>query len=169
MGLSNALSGGIMLFAMTYVIFSFSGVMDSTASFTEVSSEVSDKQNKLLKTSIELFLYEPSIGDSIVEFYITNTDLEKLWDFDKFDVIITYDSAGLTYTETITYVSSCPPVAGEWCITAWYEDRIDPLILNTSESIDMRAAISNNLQNNRDLIVIVSTPNGVVATASTVV
>ena len=46
---------------------------------------------------------------------------------------------------------------------------LDPTILNNGETITIRTEVANNLQNNRDLIVIISTPNGVVATDTTVV
>lgn len=169
MGLSNALSGGIILFGITYVIFSFGSFTDIAASFSEVSSQTSDLQSKLIKTSISLTIDNTPGTDPTFDFEIDNTNLEKLWDFENFDVIITYDSSGTTYTETQTYDSTCPPVAGEWCISSWTGDILDPEILNNGETITVRTEVNNNLQNNRDLIIIVSTPNGVVASVTTVV
>ena len=167
MGLSNAISGGIIMFGMTYVIFAFSGLTDNAVSFSDVSSQTSDLENKLVKTSIDVTINDTPGTDPTFDFEITNTNLEKLWEFDKFDVIITYVSSGTTYTETQTYASSCPPVAGEWCINTWTNDVIDPEILNDGETITVRTEVNNSLQNNKDLIVIVSTPNGIVASATT--
>jgi len=169
MGLSNAISGGIILFGITYVIFTFAGFIDTAASLTETSSMVSDLEIKLIKTSIDVTIEEDPGTDSIFNFNMTNTNSEKLWDFEKFDVIITYDDSGITYTETQTYVSSCPPVAGEWCIVEWYDDILDPQILNDDETIKIRTMANNSIDNNSDLIVIVSTPNGVVASDAIVV
>ncbi len=169
MGLSNAISGGIIMFGITYVLFAFSGLTDSAASFSYVSSQTSDLESKLLKTSIDVTIDNPPGTDATFSFEIKNTNLEKLWEFDKFDVIITYDSGGTTYTETMTYDSTCPPVAGEWCIKTWTNDVLDPEILNDGETITVNVKVDNNLQNNRDLIVIVSTPNGVVASVTTTV
>jgi len=163
MGLSNALSGGIILFGVTYVIFSFAGFTDIAASITEISSQTSDLENKLLKTSIDVTIEAIPGTDPTFSFDVTNTNLEKLWEFEQFDVIVTYDNSGITYTETMTYDPSCPPVAGQWCIRTWTNDVLDPEILNNGETITVDVEVSNNLQNNRDLIVIVSTPNGVVA------
>ena len=169
MGLSNAISGGIILFGITYVVYAFVGITDGASSFSEISSQKSDLENTLLKTSINVTINDPPGTDSTFSFEITNTNLEKLWDFDKFDVIITYDNSGTTYTENMVYNSTCPPVAGQWCIKTWTNDVLDPEILNNGETITIDTQVNHNLQNNRDLIVTVSTPNGVVSSATIVV
>ena len=171
MGLSNALSGGIILFGITYVIFTFGGLTDKAASFSEVSSQTSDLESKLLKTSIDVSIDSTyDIGtDDTFSFNVTNTNLEKLWEFDKFDVIITYDSSGTTYTEILTYDSSCPQATGEWCVQTWWSDILDPKILNNDETITIDVTVNNALESASDLIVVVSTQNGVVASVTRVV
>jgi len=166
MGLSNAISGGIVMFGITYALFAFSGLTDTAASFSYVSSEISDLESKLLKTSIDVTIANDPGTDTIFDFEIINTNLEKLWEFDKFDVIVTYDSSGITHTQTLTYDSVCPPVAGEWCINAWTDDVLDPEILNNGETITVRVEVDNNLQSGSTLIVVVSTSNGVVASVT---
>lgn len=166
MGLSNALSGGIILFGITYVVFTFGGFTDTAASFSGVSTQASDLESKLIKTSIDVAIESTPGTDTTFNFDITNSNLEKLWDFENFDVIITYDSSGTTHTVTQTFDSVCPPVSGEWCISSWTGDVMDPKILNNGETITITTEIANSLQSSTDLIVIVSTPNGVVASAT---
>ena len=166
MGLSNALSGGIILFGITYVIFTFMGITDTAASFSDVSSQTSNLENKLVKTSIGVIIEDDPGTNTVFNFNMTNTNSEKLWDFENFDVIITYDSSGTTYTETQIFDTSCPPVSGEWCISSWISDVIDPQILNNGETITIQTEITNSLQSSTNVIVIVSTPNGVVASAT---
>lgn len=166
MGLSNALSGGIILFGITYVVFTFGGFTDTAASFTSISTQTSDLESKLIKTSIAISIESSPGTDTTFDFDISNSNLEKLWDFENFDVIITYDSGGITHTVTQTFDTTCPPVSGEWCISSWTGDVIDPQILNNGEIITIRTEIANALESSTDLIVIVSTPNGVVASAT---
>ncbi|MBA4718227.1 MAG: hypothetical protein HRO68_03660 [Nitrosopumilus sp.] len=166
MGLSNAISGAIILFGITYVMFAFAGFTDTTASITEVSSQKSDLESKLQKTAISLTIPTPPGEVTTFDFDITNTNLEKLWDFDKFDVIITYDSSDTTYTVTQAFDATCPPVDGGWCISAWTGDVFDPEILNHGETITITTEIDNILQSTTDLKVVVSTPNRVVASAT---
>ncbi len=118
------------------------------------------------KQDLTIVIEDDPRTNAIFNFNMTNTNSEKLWDFENFDVIVTYDSTGTTYTETISYVSSCPPVPGEWCISSWITDVIDPEILNNGETMNFRVTVQNNLESSTNLIVIVSTPNGVVASAT---
>jgi len=169
MGLSNAIGGGIIMFGITYVIFTFGGLTDQAASFSDTSSETTSWESKLLKTSINVSIPNPPGTDTSFDFDITNNNLEKLWEFDKFDVIVTYDSSGITHTETLSYDSACPPITGEWCINSWTNDVLDPKILNNGETITVDVEVSNNLESGTDLIIIVSTQNGVVSSATTTV
>ena len=166
MGLSNAISGGIIMFGITYVIFIFGGFTDTAASFTETSSQMSDLENKLLKTSIVIDIRNEQEGFPTFDIDVTNTNLEKLWEFDKFDVIATYeDESNDIHTETLTYSSTCPPAAGEWCVESWQStDELDPEILNNGEEVRFAAEVSRDMDNNSWLTVAVSTQNGVVAT-----
>ena len=169
MGLSNALSGGIIMFGITYLLFAFSGLTDDVESFSDTSSQVYDLENKLMKTTIDVNIEATPGTNATFSFDITNTNVEKLWQFEKFDVIVTYDSSGITYTEIMTYDTACPPSTGEWCIKTWTDDVLDEEILNVGETITIEVEVNNNLQNNSDLIVVVSTQNGVVATDTVIV
>lgn len=166
MGLSNALSGGIILFGITYVIFTFMGITDTAASFSDVSTQKYDLENKLLKTSIAIVIEDDPGTNTVFNFNMTNTNSEKLWDWENFDVIATYDNSGTTYTETLTYTSSCAPSTGQWCINSWVADVLDPQILNNGETLNIRLQVENGLQDGTNVIVIISTPNGVVASAT---
>ena len=169
MGLSNAISGGIIMFGITYVIFAFGGMTDNAVSFSETSSQVSNLENEILKTSISVAIESNPGADQTFNFDITNTNQEKLWDFEKFDIIITYDSNGQTYTQAMIYVSNCSPDDGEWCIETWTNDILDPEILNYGEIITVGVKVDNNIESGKNLIVVVSTPNGIVATDTTIV
>ena len=165
MGLSNAMSGGIILFGMTYAMFAFASFTDIPVSINEAFFERTELENKISKTSIRVTVPQPPGTDDIFNFRIENTNLEKLCDYDNFDIIITYDSSGTTYTETLTYDSTCPTLTGDWCIFSWIGgDIVDPGVLNTDEVLNIRVRVNNNLESGSDLIITVSTPNGVVST-----
>jgi len=168
MGLSNAMSGGIILFGILYVIFTFTNITETTISLNDTLFERSDLDDKRVKTSIDVIISNPpQVGDTF-DFRIENTNLEKLWDFDKFDVIITYNNNDVTYTETLEY-DTCPIVAGYWCIDSFNDDYVEPGILNEGESIIVHGKINNNLETNSILTIKISTANGVVSIVSTTV
>lgn len=165
MGLSNALSGGIIMFGITYVMFTFGSLTDTSVSFSYTSALVNDLENDLIKTTIDVAIEaDPGTTDSF-SFDLTNTGSTKQWDWEKFDVIVTYDLSNITYTETLSFfgTSCAAQTAGTWCINSWTNDALDPEILNNGETMTIDVKLTQGKQNGRDVIVVLATPNGVVA------
>lgn len=165
MGLSVAISGGIVMFSLVYILLMLPGVVDQTTAVTRASSTSSDIDNSILKTNIAMSTFSAASGSSMMNFTITNSGTEKLWNYDKFNLIITYPTGVATNkTESFTYQSgacSSPP-AGKWCIVSITSDNFDPGILNTDEVLNGRAKSSTTLSSGTAYAVI-STDNGVTA------
>ena len=146
----------------------------------EVSLEINDAaidnfeiENKIMHTGISITSLTISDGIDDPRFTINNISSEKLWDFDNFEIIIEYEGENTPTSrlvETMTYAGACSgdPSVGNWCIDAWNNDNMDPNILNSGESIDVIARISDNMDNNGSglFFVTVSTDNGVLASDS---
>ena len=66
--------------------------MDLLFSVGETSSKNSDLEDSILKTEIEIPSVTASAGSDIVSFKLHNIGEEKLWKFDEFDLLITYDA-----------------------------------------------------------------------------
>ncbi len=170
MGLSIAVSGAIIMAALMYVLISMPGLVDSIYSVNEVSSEVSTLEGSIIQTDITLdFLAADSTSD-YVNFTVNNVGKEKLWNFDDFDIIITFDDPTIRLTEKLSYETTCtvngvPSAAGNWCIQVISNDILDPGILNSGESMDVRTQLSTPLDPGIAIALVV-TDNGVVATSS---
>ncbi len=169
MGLSIAVSGAIVMAALMYVLISMPGLVDSIYSVNEVSSEVSTLEGSIIQTDITLdFLAADSTSDYI-NFTVNNVGKEKLWNFDDFDLIITFDDPTIRLTEKLSYEGNCvgdvPSAAGNWCIQVISNDILDPGILNSGESMDVRTQVSTQLDPGIAIVLVV-TDNGVVATSS---
>ncbi len=169
MGLSIAVSGAIVMAALMYVLISMPGLVDSIYSVNEVSSEVSTLEGSIIQTDITLdFLAADSTSDYI-NFTVNNVGKEKLWNFDDFDLIITFDDPTIRLTEKLSYEGNCvgdvPSAAGNWCIQVIFNDILDPGILNSGESMDVRTQVSTPLDPGIAIVLVV-TDNGVVATSS---
>ena len=165
MGLSVAISGGIIMFGIVYLMFSLGGVTDKIVSVSDSSIQRTDLENKLVKTSIVINIQNENGNKPDFDIDVTNTNLEKFWEFEKFDIIATYESSNEIYTETLNYSSTCPPVAGEWCVQSWEStDELEPGILNYGEVVRFAVELNRDLDHNSWLTSIVSTENGVVAT-----
>ena len=109
MGLSIVISGAIMMLAIVFVLFSIPGLLGTITSIGDVSSEVSDLENSILETDISLDSLAATSGKASLTFNLNNDDLEKLWNYDYFDVLVTYDA---DVSGTKTRVTEIIPFGG---------------------------------------------------------
>ena len=77
---------------MLLVFMTVPGLMEKFVSIGETSSKTSDLENKILKTDTKVQELLAFSGSKVVNFDLLNEGNEKLWDYDKFNVIITYDA-----------------------------------------------------------------------------
>ena len=107
MGLSVVASGAIMMVALMFVLYSIPGLLSSITSVGETSTEISKLENTILQTEITLDALSANSSMPSLSFNLNNINVEKLWNYDEFDVIVTYDAdvAGTKtrITETFPY------------------------------------------------------------------
>lgn len=168
MGLSIAISGGIILTVFMLILFTLPGLVDQMFSIGDVTSQVAQFQKSISDTDISLetlFAFPPSGPSPLVNFTLNNDDTEKLWNFDDFDVLIEYESASGDELEELSFGGKCQgsiPSVGEWCIEGISGDFLDKGILNDGESAEIWTQVSQNLASD-NVRVTVSTDNGEVA------
>jgi hypothetical protein len=167
LGLSIAISGGIVLFALIYILLTLPGIVSQTVSITKASTEISEVENSILKTNINMKAIYAVSGSRLVNFTVANTGNEKLWNYENFDLIVTYPVSGQTISELLSYAGTCSdPPSGTWCISAFNSDNVDPKILNTDESISIRSRVTQTPISGT-VSATISTDNGIVATNAT--
>src|SRR3989304_2106310 len=164
MGLSVAISGGIILTVFVLILLSLPGLAEKMFSIGDITTQVTQHEQKISNTEINMNYLSQSIGSSRVNFTLGNDGSEKLWNFEDFDLFIEYDGAisGQT-TQQLSYNGECPgavPQAGNWCIESISNDVADPKILNSGEKANIRTTLSQNLASTT-VIVTVATDNGV--------
>ncbi len=166
MGLSIAISGAIILTTLVILYMSMIGILDSVFSIEETSIVVSKLEKSIFDTEIRLESLEVLSGVSSVNFTLNNEGSEKLWNFEKFNLFISYESGSGKLTEELTYNGNCSssiPNAGNWCIESIALDSLDPGLLNSGESAEIWTQVSPSLGSGA-VAVIISTNNGVVNT-----
>jgi len=110
LGLSNALSGGIVIVVMITMMLSFLLIYESSLSVNDAAIDNFDSQNTIYHTSISLGSLVSTQSIANLTFTLTNNDQEKLWDFDDFDVIIEYvgeTGSGTRHIEELSYSDEC--------------------------------------------------------------
>ena len=170
MGLSIAISGAIMVFTMIYVMMSFPSLLDDTANVSRSSSEMSNTLNYILHTNIRISNLVDEHGTTPATFSVTNTGNTILWNYKKFDVIITYQQNGggnSILTEALQYSSSCSGLGtDQWCISSITNDLTHPGMLDPNEIVNIQAKVLQSTLTNGNFILNFGTDNGILDTNS---
>ncbi|MDE2590398.1 MAG: hypothetical protein KGL95_12135 [Patescibacteria group bacterium] len=165
MGLSIAISGGIVTFSIVYAMMSFTTVVDDSTKISTSQSEMSNILFSRLQTNIVISNLQDSGGTSPASFRITNTGNTLLWNYNNFDVIITYQENATNYpilTETLKYTNSCSSLtAGQWCIPQIQNDYIHPGMLDPGKIATINVHPSNPTASGGTFTAEFGTDNGV--------
>lgn len=168
MGFSNPISAIIILGVFISVLFTMPGVLESITSIEEISSEVKILENSITNTNFNINNLYSEGGAIIVNFTITNTGTEKIWDYENFDIVITYDAdlGGTKSKETESMVYDPNPTlcnglkVNEWTIYQITNNLLEPTILNKDEAAQVCLRLDNPVFPGGNVIVTVSTDLG---------
>src|SRR3972149_8170334 len=164
MGLSVAISGGIILTVFMLILLSLPGFVDKMFSIGDITSQVSQQEQEISNTEINVDQISVLGGSPAVNFTLNNEGSEKLWNFEDFDLFIEYDGASPgKLIEELTFGGKClgtVPLAGNWCIQSITTDIKDTGIINTDEKATIWTKVSQNLVTSAAIVTIV-TDNGV--------
>jgi len=170
-GLSVVIGGGIIIFTILYVIMTFPSIIDATSDVVTTSSLKSEIENAISRSDIRISSVNGIALSNVVDIVIRNTGNEKLWDYNRFNVIITYEggiSSKTKYTEQLSYHEPCTTTAGKWCISEFLFDLQDPEIFNTDEVLHIKANLAHPLYANGRITALISTDNGVTTSRSAI-
>lgn len=92
MGLSIAITGTIILFTLMAVMFTLSTMVNSLVTMEDVSSQASVIKDSISQTSIQIMSANAKSGNDYVLVSLANNGTGKLWDYDKFTLLVTYDA-----------------------------------------------------------------------------
>jgi len=108
MGLSIIASGGIIFIVLLSLLFTMPSIVDSLVSVSDTSSQVSALDTEISQTDTKIQKLWAFSGSNVVNFDLLNEGNEKLWAFENFNILITYDAdtggaTSSTITEEFTY------------------------------------------------------------------
>lgn len=92
MGLSVVISGAVIMVAIMFVLFNLPLLMESVITVEEASSQITQIEKIISNTDIEITSVQAVPDSDLVSFELFNKDEEKLWNWDDFDLLITYDA-----------------------------------------------------------------------------
>lgn len=174
MGLSIAIAGGIFCATLIGVLSILSASTSQVNELNIARSQNSDLENVLVHTDVDISNLSAIIGSDSVSLSLENTGLEKLWNYDEFNMLITYNasisgvprlvSEQATYYSTQSFgnqgCSTVPGPTGRWVIDSITSDGMDPRIINSHEIGNICIRLSNNVYSVSTVTVKLSTDSG---------
>lgn len=174
MGISNAVSGGIMLISFVYVMVMIPGLFEQNVTVNSAMSERAALDDTISRTKLTITDLG-KVGDDIVEATLSNDGTTKLWKYEKFTAIITYDANVTGVRSRITEYPSYGGItasgpAGTWVMYSFDPDldSIDPQMVNPGETFKIRLRNQHDFADNSVVLLTLSTDNGIIASRSEV-
>lgn len=175
MGFGVAISGGIMMMALVSMVIAFESAANTNyAILSQTSTDRLNADIALLKTSVSIESIQATPNDDTVLAVISNNGSEKLWNYENFNVLVTYDAnftnAKTRLTEALEYAGVTTVVpAGSWGIRQFVDDFADPGIINNGEKIEIKCRLEHPAYPGGIVTIIMSTENGSLASRSEMV
>lgn len=177
MGLSVAIAGGIVTFSIVYAMMSFTTVLDDSTKISTSQSQMSNNLFSRIQTNVSISNLQDQSGAGPATFQITNTGNTVLWNYNSFDVIITYQENGTLVqqllgvhpivTETAQYANTCTGLAADkWCISQIQNDNTHPGLLDHGEVATIEVQPTNTTKKGGVFTAEFGTDNGVTTSNS---
>ncbi len=149
------------------VLMTITGFVGNMFTVGDASTQISELEKAISETEISMNHVTTFLASPTLNFTLSNDGQEKLWNFEEFDMFVTYEgTVSSTLTEQITYGGDCLgglPAQGNWCIESINGDMLDPGILNSAEGANIRVRVNENLAD-VNAVVSITTDNGVTDT-----
>lgn len=168
-----------MLVTMIVIAMMIPNLLDKMLSLHESSSDISSIENEILDTQIQISSLSGSPGDAVINFTLSNTGKQKLWNFEKFDLFTTYEAdilgtktmtvEHLVYNTTASFLNKASAQelqSGYWTINNMTDDTVEKRILNKNEASFIMIKLSNPVYANGKIMVILSTDIGVTSSSA---
>lgn len=158
MGFGIAIGGGILSLTVVTVMLMIPSAMESITDISESKSELIHHQQNLGETSIQIDDVIAAEKNDEFVFLLENTGTSKLWNFENFDILVTYDATinGTTtkLTESLVYNLVEPKkincdgtvqglAKGRWAFGTYTNDHVDPGIINPNEEVQISGRLNH--------------------------
>jgi len=151
------------------IILIIASSMTLTINWMKSTDKVATSWRQMVTQSIEISktsitaLPPQSYHDGVLQIYVANNGQTSLSDFDKWDVIVEYQSGESTY---LSYSSEQPPGDNHWTVSGILSSNggpevFNPNILDPGEQLVITFIPSDELAMGQSCRITISTPNGV--------
>jgi archaellum component FlaF (FlaF/FlaG flagellin family) len=112
MGLSHIIPAGVVFIPLVVIVMAIPDISNTILQINEAALDVSELENSILNTHFELSNLSATGDSNTISFNVTNIGNTKLWDYDNFDLIVTYEgvvgTSSTNVTERLSYTETAP-------------------------------------------------------------
>src|ERR1044071_6246127 len=128
-----------MMMMVIVLMMAIPPIINANVTTSRAYSEKSQMDSEVAKTSVQVSSAEALAASQSITLTLENDGNVKLWNYEKFTILATYDrdynGNADRVTELLSYAGvTGSPGAGQWGISAFNQDLIDPQILNPDEA-----------------------------------
>jgi len=112
MGFSHVVTAGIVIIPLMLIAMNIPNISNTILEINKAALDVSELEDAILNTHFQILNLQTTGLNNRIFFDLTNTGTTKLWDYENFDVILTYEgivnSVATNVTEVLSYSELAP-------------------------------------------------------------
>ncbi|MEW6044057.1 MAG: hypothetical protein AB1608_07310 [Thermoproteota archaeon] len=112
MGLNYAISASIVFIPLVTIMMIIPGIADTILQINDAALDASELETSILNTHLQLSDLQATGDSNLIYFNVTNIGNTKLWNYENFDLIVTYEgvvgSTATNVTERLDYTDNVP-------------------------------------------------------------
>ncbi len=141
--------------------------LSSQDAILESWREMEERRGERARTDLSPDGATVDAGGTTVTVILENEGDSKLADFDQWDVIVQYDSAGGNIVEWLSYSTEAILISGEWGNNNGEDigDILEPGIFNPGEVMTITLVVAPPVALSTTNLATIATPNGISASA----
>jgi archaellum component FlaF (FlaF/FlaG flagellin family) len=116
----------------------------SVTSFSVLGDAWHDAEERSLdRVRTEVGITAVAVNGADVDVTLSNTGATPLVDFSRMDVVVQYTASGTNYIKYVDFTTeSLPQPDDTWRVLSVSDDVVDPGVLNTGESLNIRITLN---------------------------
>jgi hypothetical protein len=112
MSFSHIITAGIVIIPLMLIAMNIPEISNTILEMNEAALDVSELEDNILNTHFQILNLQTTGLNNKAFFDVSNTGTTKLWDYENFDVILTYEgivnSVAANVTEVLSYSEIAP-------------------------------------------------------------
>lgn len=115
----------------------------SFTSFQVLGDAWQDAEDRAVeRVRSDIAITSVTVTGTRVDATVRNDGATQLIDFSRMDLVIQYQAGTSNYIKYLPYTASSPPAADMWTVTSITNDVIDPGVVDTGESMNIRIELN---------------------------